>query len=172
VTIRPPTPADAPALGAVHVRSWQRAYRGGSMPDAYLDGLSADDRAQAWADALQGPARPGVVRLVSESEDGQLVGFIVVGPATGDPSSEHGEVYALNVDPAAWSGGHGRRLLEAGTAALTAAGFAEAVLWVHPDNARARSFYASAGWRPTADVRRQEVFGVEVPEVRYHRDLA
>jgi hypothetical protein len=32
------TVADAPAMGRVHVRAWQAAYRG-HMPDDYLGGL-------------------------------------------------------------------------------------------------------------------------------------
>lgn len=60
--VRPPTKHDGPALGSVHVRAWQKA----------------------------------------------------------------------------WRAGFGRALLDAGTSALRQAGFGEAVLWVHPDNQRAR----------------------------------
>lgn len=184
-TIRRATSTDARALAAVHVRAWQRAYRGGLMPDTYLDGLSVDERARMWADALARPAPDGVVRLVAEDDAGDLVGFIVVGPSRGEvgpddrsrgEGDEVGEVHALNVDPAAWGAGHGRALLDAGVAVLADAGSADAgsadaVLWVHADNARARTFYASAGWRPDGATRRQEVLGVEVPEVRYRRPL-
>lgn len=180
-TIRTAISADARAMAAVHVRAWQRAYRGGLMPDAYLDGLSVDERARMWTDALARPAPHGVVRLVTEGDDGALVGFIVVGPtrdgggrgasSRGD-AVEVGEVHALNVDPPAWGAGHGRALLDAGVAVLADAGSAEAVLWVHADNVRARTFYASAGWRPDGAARRQEVLGVEVPEVRYRRRVS
>jgi hypothetical protein len=37
--IRQPTVDDADALGRTHVRAWQAAYRGGLMPDEYLDSL-------------------------------------------------------------------------------------------------------------------------------------
>ena len=43
--VRPPTPADAAALGAVHVLAWQAAYRGGLVPDEHLDALSSEARA-------------------------------------------------------------------------------------------------------------------------------
>ncbi len=158
---------DSAELGSVHVRSWQRAYRGGLMPDAYLDGLSIEERSRMWKEALQRPFRPRSSLLVAEDEGGKVVGFINVGPADGDADSETGQVFALNVDPDAWGKGYGRALLEAGVRDLAASGFNTAVLWVHPDNERARRFYERAGWRADGHERREEVLGVEVPEVRY-----
>ncbi len=38
---------DAPRVGEVHVRAWQATYRS-VMPDDYLDGLRAEDRADMW----------------------------------------------------------------------------------------------------------------------------
>lgn len=171
VTIRHPVPEDASALGGVHVRAWQRAYRGGLMPDEYLDGLSADDRATMWAEGLQRPPRARSARFVAEDETGNIVGFITVGPADGVPDSEDGEVYALNVDPECWGRGCGQALLAAGVSALAEAGFAEAKLWVHPGNRRARDFYERAGWIVEDVEREQDVFGVQVPEVRYRLSI-
>ncbi|MBA2529599.1 MAG: GNAT family N-acetyltransferase [Euzebyales bacterium] len=168
--VRPPKKPDAPALGSLHVRAWQRAYRGGLMPDRYLDELSADERTQMWVEALQRDPRPRFSRFVVEDHGGMVVGFIAVGPAT-DPASEDAEVYALNVDPDVWSSGFGTALLDAGTDALRRDGFAEAVLWVHRGNRRARRFYEAAGWVPDGKERLQEVLGVQVPEVRYRRSL-
>ena len=39
--VRVATIEDAHAVGRVHVRAWQAAYRGGLMPDSYLDALAA-----------------------------------------------------------------------------------------------------------------------------------
>lgn len=47
VVVRDATADDADALGVLHVRAWQAAYRG-AMPDDYLDGLNAADRAELW----------------------------------------------------------------------------------------------------------------------------
>jgi len=47
VKIRPASVNDADAVGEVHVRAWQSAYRG-EMPDDYLDGLQAHDHATRW----------------------------------------------------------------------------------------------------------------------------
>jgi ribosomal protein S18 acetylase RimI-like enzyme len=162
---------DAPELGSVHVQSWRRAYRGGLMPDAYLDGLSVEARSQMWREALERPSSARSSLLVVEDEGGDLVGFISVGPVDSDINSEAGEVFALNVAPDAWGRGYGRALLEAGVRELAASGFDTAFLWVHPGNDRARRFYERAGWRADGHERRQAVLGVEVPEARYRMAL-
>jgi ribosomal protein S18 acetylase RimI-like enzyme len=169
--VRDPRLDDAPALGALHVRAWQRAYRGGLMPDDYLDGLSAEDRVALWRDALATDPGPRAARFVAEDDDGAVVGFVVVGPVGGDADADEGEVYALNVDPDVWGRGAGRALLESGVAHLRAAGFGRAVLWVHPGNQRARAFYRAAGWLADGAMRHEEVLGVSVPEYRYARAL-
>jgi ribosomal protein S18 acetylase RimI-like enzyme len=164
VTVRPATVADAPAMGRLHVRAWRAAYRG-QMPDGYLDGLRAEERAAGWERAL-GRERPRGAILVAERA-GEVVGFANLGPAE-DPQGA-GELYAINVDPAHWGTGAGRALLEAAQAELARLGFAETVLWVLPANARARRFYELAGWAVDGTERTVDVLGVVVPEVRYHR---
>ncbi len=165
--VREPRVEDSEELGSVHVRSWQRAYRGGLMPDAYLDELSIEERSQMWKEALERGFRPRFSLLVAEDESGKVVGFVNVGPADGELESETGEVFALNVEPDVWGTGYGKALLEAGVRDLAASGFATAVLWVHPGNGRARRFYERPGWRADGHERREEVLGVEVPEMRY-----
>lgn len=159
-------------MGALHVRAWQRAYRGGLMPDAYLDQLSVEERVGMWTEALGHELRPRWIRYVAEADDGTVVGFIVAGPEEGDEAADLSEVYALNVEPDVWGAGAGRGLLEAGTAFLRDAGFDEAVLWVVPGNQRARRFYERNGWVDDGARRDQEVLGVAVPEMRYRRVLA
>jgi ribosomal protein S18 acetylase RimI-like enzyme len=169
--IREPQPADARGLARVHVRAWQRAYRAGLMPDRYLDELSVNDRTSWWQDVLARPLGPRAARFLAEDEAGTPVGFVVVGPEQGEAAATAGEVYALNVDPGAWGRGAGTALLAAGTRHLRTAGFAEAILWVHPANARACGFYVAQGWYDTGKRREEAVFGVAVPEARYRRVL-
>ena len=57
------------------------------------------------------------------------------------------------------------------TAELARLGYQEAVLWVVPQNDRARRFYESEQWRDDHVQREAEVFGVVVPEMRYRRPL-
>jgi ribosomal protein S18 acetylase RimI-like enzyme len=163
-TVRPATVTDAPGMGRVHVRAWRAAYRG-QMPDDYLDGLRASDRAAFWAAALGRDDRPGVV-LVAEG-DGEVVGFAALGPSP-DPEGA-GELFAINVDPAHWGTGAGRALLTAAQDELARLGFAETVLWVLPGNARARRFYELAGWAADGTERTVDALGAVVPEVRYRR---
>jgi ribosomal protein S18 acetylase RimI-like enzyme len=169
--VREAVASDAEALGAVHVRAWQQGYRGGLMPDEFLEALSAEERAGLWRRALESGLRPRHRRFVAAEASGSAIGFIVVGPADGDPEAVVGEVFSLNVDPDHWGRGAGALLLEAGTAALAEVGFGSAVLWVHRDNARARRFYEARGWATDGAARDAEVIDVTVPEVRYARSL-
>jgi GNAT superfamily N-acetyltransferase len=108
VTVRPATPPDAPAMGRLHVRAWQAAYRG-HMPDAYLDGLRPTDRAAYWRGALGRDDLQGAILVVER--DGEVAGFAALGPAQ-EPAGA-GELYAINVDPHHWGTGAGRALLQA-----------------------------------------------------------
>jgi threonine dehydratase len=169
-TIRALRREDADAVGVLHVRAWQAAYRG-LLPDDYLANLSAAERAAAWAEALGRPhPRRGGARFGAE-QAGRILGFIVVGAASEEAASTTGEVYAINVDPDCWGHGIGRALLEAGVRHLRASGFADAILWVLPDNARARRFYEATGWRHDGADRRRNVLGVDVDETCYRRTL-
>jgi ribosomal protein S18 acetylase RimI-like enzyme len=166
-TIRPAAVADADAIGAVHVRAWHAAYRG-VMPDEYLDGLRAQDRADGWRRHLTA-LRPDQKVLVVVDRDG-VVGFAFFGCARGsDTSQDVGELYAINLDPEVWDRGIGRALLRRATDELAAAGYAEAVLWVVPQNQRARHLYESEGWIDNNVKRDDEIFGVAVPEMLYRR---
>jgi ribosomal protein S18 acetylase RimI-like enzyme len=166
VTIRRATVQDAPALGRLNVRMVQAAY-GGQMPDERLDGPWPEERAAGWERGLRRDRDQDPV-LVAE-EAGRVVGFAVVGPAQ-DPEGA-GELCAITVDPDHRGTGAGSALLAAAQAELARLGYAEAVLWVLPDNARARRFYEVAGWTRDGTQRSSEVLGVVVREVRYRRRL-
>lgn len=141
------------------------------MPDDYLDSLSAEERAEMWRSALEQPLGPRRARFVVEDTSGVVIGFILVGPEDGDDETTTGQLFAINVDPDHWGTGAGRSLHDAGIDVLAEAGFDRAVLWVHPDNARARSFYESLGWESDEVIQQAELLGVEVPEVRYSISL-
>lgn len=168
MVIRDARPADAGQLGEVHVAAWRAAYVG-LMPDDYLDELDARDRAAMWTEALARPPMRGAARLVAE-DDGNVIGFAASGPEGGRSDAEVGQLYALNVHPDAWGAGVGSELLVA-THARLVAWTDEAILWVHPDNDRARRFYERHGWVVTEDTQEEEILGVRVPEVRYRRSL-
>ncbi len=167
VIVREPAVDDAAAMGLVHVRAWQAAYWGGLMPDDYLDSLLPEDREAMWTASLDRPPRPRFARFVAEAS-GKLVGFIVVGPVEDEAAEPvRGRVYVVNVDPDQWGTGASVELFTAGVNALRSFDFAQAVLWVHPDNARARAFYERHGWSPDGASKHEEILGVGVPEIRY-----
>lgn len=155
-------------IGAIQVRAWQAAYRG-VMPEAYLDELDVDDRAAYWRRQVLA-LLPGQ-RLKVIVDDGVVVGFAAGGPEHDGQDAGIGELYAINLDPRVWGRGLGRALLRDMTAELAELGYREAVLWVVPQNDRARRFYESEEWRDDHLRRDDEVFGVVVPEMRYRRAL-
>lgn len=170
VEIRIPEVGDADRLGRVHVRAWRAAYSGGLMPDEYLDSLSESERASLWRTSLESPPSPRGSRLVATVDD-EVIGFALVGSAGVDERPDLGELYAINVDPDHWGTGAGRALINEAISSLRKSGFVSAVLWVHPDNQQARRFYSAHGWIDDNVDHRQEVLGVEVPEMRLSLDL-
>jgi GNAT superfamily N-acetyltransferase len=156
--IRPGTPEDAEGVARVHVETWQAVYAH-VLPHERLHALSIEQRADQWR------SQPPVVAEV----DGEIVGFVSVG-ASRDEDAD-GELYAIYVLPDHWSTGVGRALMEAGEAELRRLGHRDVVLWVLDDNPRARRFYELAGWATDDSARGIEIFGLEVPEVRYRKSL-
>jgi ribosomal protein S18 acetylase RimI-like enzyme len=150
--IRPGTAEDAEATARIHVETWEAAYT--------LKGPSLAQRVDLH--------RRFPATFVAES-NGEVVGFVAVGPARDDDAD--GELYAIYVHPDHWGEGHGRELIAAGEARLRELDHQHAVLWVLEDNPRARRFYELAGWQFDATRRSIEIFGVEVPEVRYAKTL-
>ena len=162
--IRPASPDDALAIATIRVRGWRSAYRH-AFPTAELDALPIDpDR---WRARLLVPPL-GWTTIVCE-DDGHVVGFASTGPSRDE--DDLGELYAIYVDPDAWSTGAGRALLAAAESALTA-DYGAALLWVLEDNPRARNFYEQAGWAADGVRKAEERFGVRAAEVRYRKDFA
>ena len=161
---------DAEAVAAVHVRSWQGAYRG-LIPDAYLDALSVRRRGEIWTRILAEADLPRTGAFVLQ--DGlEVIGFIHVAPTRDDdlPAST-GEVTALYVAPSAWGLGGGRQLLDTAKDNLKTAGFATGALWVLETNLAARRFYEREGWAPDGARKIEERGDWVLLEVRYTTTL-
>lgn len=165
--IRDADPSDADACAAVHVASWQTAYRG-MLPDEYLDALRPADRLDAWRRHLATPRARGCI-LVAEAEDG-IVGFggFVAHPTLGDAWALLPQLYLA---PDEIGRGTGAALVAAGLDRLRADRFEHVELWVHPDNHRARAFYERGGWSTDGTTQVEEVWGIELPELRMTIDL-
>jgi GNAT superfamily N-acetyltransferase len=160
--------ADARGIAVVHVRSWQAAYRG-LVPQAYLDGMSVDQRQAVWEELLTAAAWPRRGVVVAD-EDGPITGFASFCP-TRDGEADVGEIAAIYLVPEVWGTGTGRRLMAAALDVLGQAGYSQATLWVLESNARARRFYEAAGWRPDGATKRDVREGFTLDEVRYRRAL-
>jgi GNAT superfamily N-acetyltransferase len=168
VIVRAATPADPSAMAALHVRAWRAAYAG-VMPAAFLAGLTVEERETMWRRSISEPEVAPAERaiLVAEAE-GKLLGFATAGHARGDDEFGLGELYAINVDPAAWGRGAGRALLAAATAWLDAR-FATSILWVVDSNQRARTLYERAGWSTDGATKIEVYDGTDVSNCRYRR---
>lgn len=112
--------------------------------------------------------RPLLVAVAADD----VVGFAAFGEERSSTSAQAcGELYAINLDPDHWGRGIGRVLLQQVTHALAAMGYREAVLWVIPQNVRARALYESEGWAEDGGVSSEEILGVTVTDIRYRRPL-
>ncbi|HUN72395.1 MAG TPA: GNAT family N-acetyltransferase [Steroidobacteraceae bacterium] len=167
MNLRAAVPDDAMAVARVHVRAWQAAYRG-LMPEDYLAGLRAEDRAQRYDFANRDPARP---RTVVAVEADTILGFATISPARDEDAPGQGELCALYVEPDCWGRGIGKALAAAARAELYRMGFRTAVLWVAARNARAEQFYRSDGWIREEAHRARQIWHVTIDTVRYGRVL-
>lgn len=165
--LRPAQPDDAIDVARVHVRAWQAGYRG-LLPQEYLDGLRAEDRAQRYDFASSDPSKPATLVAVA---DGAVRGFATTMPAREAAVPAVGELCALYVDPDWWDSGLGKALVAAARARLREQDFREAVLWLLAGNRRGERFYRGDGWVVDGTARKDVVWGVDVDEVRYRRTL-
>jgi ribosomal protein S18 acetylase RimI-like enzyme len=176
ISIRRARPADAAAIGAVHVAAWRSAYPG-ILPDRFLARLSVPRQAAHYDAAI----RSGVgVHVATASgadlgtRDGEdtgqarIIGFVSGAPArpAGDRNRlAEGEIETLYVLDDWRDRGVGRRLMRAAAAHLSGAGCQSAFLWVLRDNP-SRWFYTRLGGRPVAEAT-IEVGGQSVVQTAY-----
>jgi ribosomal protein S18 acetylase RimI-like enzyme len=158
---------DAGEVAALHIRAWQRAYRG-LLPDEHLDALRAEERMARYAFGSSDPDAPQTILAL---EGGSIRGFATTGASRDADAHGAGELYALYVDPVGWHRGTGRLLLREAQARLRARGFEQALLWVLVGNEQAERFYLADGWRPDGSRRREDVWAVDAEVIRYRRAL-
>jgi len=157
ICIRRARPADATAIGLVHVATWRTAYAG-VLPEDYLANLSALRHAagyeQAIAERQNGHAVFVAVASGADAPEGTpedqsaIIGFVSGGRAR-RPGLAQGEVDTLYLLDDYRDRGIGRRLMRAMAAHLAAVGCRSVMLWVLRDNPT-RWFYKRLGGRPAA----------------------
>ena len=165
--LRAAVPRDALAVSHVHVRSWQAAYRG-LLADEYLDGLSAEARAEKYDFA--NPDKYAPQTIVAEV-DGLIAGFATTSRSHDPSLAGFGELRALYVDPEYWGRGYGIALVTEARSRLVSLGFEDALLWVLKGNLRADRFYRKDGWQPDGAEKNEMMWGTQVVEGRYLRPL-
>lgn len=166
--IRPARPDDADAIARVHVATWQHAYRG-LLPDAYLDGLSVDQRRAMWRASIE----KGTPAVFVAEDTGGIAGFAAVAPCRDkDAVPDAYEIWAIYVMPAAAGRGIGRDLCAAAGALARSQRAPRLSLWVIADNQAARRFYARVGFVEEPDSRQSFALGgITLDELRYVQRL-
>ena len=167
VTVRRAVPADAEAMGRVHIDAWRWAYEGLFDP-SLLARRTAEGATAMWQRVLA----EGVPVVLVAERDGAVVGFAGCGASRDDDAVGAGELYVIYIAPAVYRTGVGSALTARVLEELEAAGFGEAVVWVLESNDRGRRFYERWGWRPDGATK-DEPNGDAPPltDVRYRRRL-
>lgn len=129
--------ADAAAMAAVHVASWESTYTG-VLPASYIAERSLAVRHAFWRDRLI-ENDPAICIFVACQADGTICGFA---------SGGNGELYSLYLLEEAQGFGFGRLLVEAVLAELR--GERPVIVWVLGVNP-ARGFYEHMGGRLVAE---------------------
>ena len=157
ISIRKARPADAVAIGAVHVAAWRSTYPG-ILPDSFLANMSIARQAAHYDQAIR--SGTGVMVATASGVDvphgggPRIVGFTSAGRARGTEMLAtrlaEGEVETLYVLDDWRERGVGRRLMRAAAAHLAETGCKSALVWVLRDNP-SRWFYQRLGGKPAAE---------------------
>ena len=162
---------DAPAIAAMHVRTWQSAYAG-VVDDEYLANLSLEARTARWRTTLADPELRSRVYVAVNDED-VIIGHVSFGPGRDADHSRDGawEIYSIYVDPAYQGNQYGSQLLRAALRVIPQT-VSRVTLWVLTDNIAARKFYVAQGFEADGQHQDAPVGEQVLDEMRYslHRD--
>lgn len=167
ITIRPAMIEDVPGMAQVRVTTWRQAYAG-IVPDEFLNNLSVERSIEAWRKNLFLQPTPGDFSLVALDDSGQVVGFAIGGAERDGDPLYRGEIYALYILPECQHQGIGRRLVQAGAAALQRQGFTSLLIWALSQNPNL-GFYLRLGGHPLR-TKQQEIGGKVLEETAFAWD--
>lgn len=131
---------DAHAISAVHVKSWQEAYKG-IINQNYLDQLKLEDRLPIWTTALETPKDNSLI-YVAENAEQEIIGFASFGIERTKKFNADCELYAIYLIEEYKRSGVGTKLLERGVMDLLQAGYKSMLVWVLSENP-SKEFYQS-----------------------------
>ena len=130
----------------IYIESWNEGF-------GHLLGrrdLTAERADRMRIDITQGSADWSVAEV-----DGQVVGFVSVGPSRDPIADDLGELDSVAVDPPYWRQGIGRALMALALDQL-ALRWPRAILWTPAGYDRGHSFYLATGSRPLGISRADE----------------
>jgi ribosomal protein S18 acetylase RimI-like enzyme len=142
--LRTATAGDVRDIAALHIASWQSAYRG-VVPDHILNSRSLEGSANGWTSTIQ--LFPGNVVVAQDARS--ILGFCCSGPVVNverSGPSEY-EFYGLHVAPGHHRLGIGSALMNNGFARMKALGLEGAIVWTLKDLGQSRRFYEKLGGR-------------------------
>lgn len=169
VEIRRATVTDAQVIAAIHAASWKTTYRG-LLPDAFLDTITAESREPMWNRILGNPDHPGTVLVATRGAE--VVGFCAVMPLQTEPDDRPTlDVQTIYLKPGTERHGIGSALFHEVLRHATETGYRLLELWVHRDNTNARAFYEAHGWATDDVPKVEQLWGQEIVEVRYRREV-
>jgi diamine N-acetyltransferase len=148
MTLRPATPADAPAIAELYRTAFTATF-GHLYAPVDLTNFLAGKSEAAFARELADPAFAFVVA----EQGGAIQGYLKLGPTTlpGDTPEGSIELHQLYVGEAAKGCGIGPALYDWGIAEARRRGARHMQLSVFVDNHRAKAFYARRGFAKVGD---------------------
>lgn len=168
VIVRHARKADAKVIAAVHVETWQKAYKG-QVPQHYLDSLDPKARQKSWAELL---ASPDILTLVAETkgEISEIVGFCsLVRSRDADASATTGEISTIYVLPSHWRRRVGHSLMRRTESIAKERGYNELTAWVLETNKLARGFYETIQFSQDGTRKLDTSLGVPLVMIRYRK---
>lgn len=170
MSIRSAVENDAYAIARIQILAWRQAYAG-LMPQDFLDRMDSVRRVTSWRRALSAPAAMATDVVLGST--GDIIGFLVYGPSRDAGAAVGtGELVAINLLPAHWRRGLGRRMMARLLAAAAERRWQALTLWVLETNLQARRFYEAHGFE--ADGASQvdlKLTGAPLHLLRYRRLL-
>ena len=145
---------DAPRLGELHAQCWLELYPA-VLPPQVLAELSAPMMTSLWEKFVN---RGGAYEQYVAEVDGEIVGFVGIGPGREEGYQEAVELYFIYVAPGHRRSKIGRQLLKTVQAHYT---------WLWSGNREAQLFYRKAKFFPDSIARDGALFGIPIEELRF-----
>ena len=158
---REATAADTPAVARIHVRSTRESFSG-IMPQSFLDNMSVETRAKAFAERF---SMADYKMYVAEGEQSGIVGFADFGEPRDNIDGYEAELYAIYLLPEFQGRGIGAVLFRRVVEDLVKRGVSTLYLLALGESPY-RSFYEKVGGRVIGS-RQKEIEGVSFDVVVY-----